>query len=236
MSKSHAVIAIIAAVITLTGCLESPDSLADPSASSEETVRQALRIKADLARGRRWELDWGVASAYDIASEQLIRRVRLPGASFSAARESCLPDMLLSRSGALIVSSNAQPSLWRISPSRFEVERYDIELDSDNDKDFGFTGLTWGADESTLFAVSATTGTLWRIDLVSAKASKVELSAPIRGACGLALAPNAGVGRPSTTLVVTIGSSKAAQRISLAPGLARGEVRNVRSTELAAVK
>ena len=207
MSKSHAVIVIIAAGITLAGCLESRDPIAEPSASTEETVRQALRVKADLARGRRWELDWGVASAYDTASGQLIRRIRLPGANFSVARESCLPDMLLSRSGALIVSSNAQPSLWRISPSRFEVERYDIELDSDNDKDFGFTGLAWGADENVLFAVSATTGTLWRIDLVSAKASKIELSTAIRGACGLSV-----------------------------PDLVRGEGRNVRSMDLAAVK
>ncbi len=236
MSKSHAVIVIIAAGISLAGCLESREPLAETSASGEEMLRQTLRVKSDLSRGRRWELDWGVASAYDTASEQLIRRVRLPGASFSAARESCLPDMLLSRSGALIVSSNAQPSLWRVSPSRFEVERYDIELDSDNDKDFGFTGLAWGADENTLFAVSAATGTLWRLDLVSAKASKIELSTPIRGACGLALAPSAGAERRLKTLVVTIGSTKVSQRISLSPDLARGEVRDARATELAAVK
>src|SRR5258706_11579012 len=148
-------------------------------------LRQTLRVKSDLSRGRRWELDWGVASAYDTASEQLIRRVRLPGANFSAARESCLPDMLLSRSGALIVSSNTLPSLWRISPSRFEVERYDIEVDGDKDKDFGFTGLAWGTDEKVLYAVGEPTGSLWRIDLVSAKASKVELAAPIRAAFGV---------------------------------------------------
>ena len=95
--------------------------------------------------------------------------------------------MLLSRSGALIVSSNAQPSLWRISPSRFEVERYDIEVDSDRDKDFGFTGLTWGTDEKVLYAVGTPTGTLWRIDLVSARASKVDLSTSTREACGLSI-------------------------------------------------
>jgi hypothetical protein len=224
---------IIPAAIILAGCFESQEPLAETPAAGEETLRPALRVKADLARGRRWELGWGAASAYDTASEQLIRRIRLPGASLSGARETCLPDMLLSRSGALIVSSNAQPSLWRISPSRFEVERFDIEVDSDKDKDFGFTGLAWGADEKVLYAVSAAMGTLWRIDLVSAKASKVELSAPIRGACGLALAPSGGPGRQTTTLVVTIDSRKAFQRISLSPDLARGEVSNVRATELA---
>jgi outer membrane protein assembly factor BamB len=226
---------IIPAAIALAGCFEIQKSLAEP-ASVEETLRPALRVKADLARGRRWELGWGVVHAYDTASEQLIRSVRLPGANLSGAPETCLPDMLLSRSGALIVSSNAQPMLWRISPSHFEVERFDIEVDSDKEKDFGFSGLSWGADEKVLYAVSAVTGTLWRIDLDSAKASKVELSTPVRGACGLALAPRGGPGRQTTTLVVKIGSTKASQRISLSPDLARGEVRNVRATEMAAAK
>ena len=224
MSKSLAAIFIIPAAIILAGCFESEGPLAEPSSAGEETVRPALRVRADLARGRRWELAWGAASAYDTASEQLVRTVPLPGASLSAARETCLPDMLLSRTGALIVSSNAQPSLWRISPSRFEVERFDIEVDSDQDKDFGFTGLAWGTDEMVLYAVSATMGTLWRIDLTSGKASKVELSTPIRGACGLALVPGGGPGRQTTTLVVTIDPRMAFQRISLSPDLTRGEV------------
>ena len=75
------------------------------------------------------------ASAYDTATGERIRVVRLSGANLSGAPETCVPDMLVSRTGALIVSSNAQPSLWRISPSHFEVERFDIELDSDRDKD-----------------------------------------------------------------------------------------------------
>ena len=186
MSKYLAAMLIIPAAITLAGCSESEQPLAEP-ASVEETVRPALRVKTDLARGVRWELGWGTISAYDTASERLIRMIPLTGANLSGARESCPPDMLLSHSGAVIISSNAQPFLWRISPARFEVERYDIEVDSDKDKDFGFTGLAWGAGERSLYAVSAETGTLWRIDLLSAKASKVGQSAPLTGACGPAL-------------------------------------------------
>ena len=132
-----------------------------------------------------------------------------------------------------IVSSNAQPTLWRISPARFEIERHDIELDSDNDKDFGFTGLAWGADEKTLYAVSATMGTLWRINLDSAKATRVELSTPVYGACELVLAPS-GRGRQPDILVTTSGSKNATQRISLSPDLKRGDVSSARATALAA--
>jgi len=183
MSKCHAVIFVVRVAILLAGCSEHPAPVAEPVAAREESAHQVLRVKEDLARGRRWELGWGAAYAYDVASGQLIRRVPLPGASFSGARETCLPDMLLSRSGALIVSSNAQPALWRISPAHFEVERFDIAVDSDKVKDFGFSGLAWGADEKALYGVSAVMGTLWRIDLDSAAASKIALSSRAPGAC-----------------------------------------------------
>lgn len=185
MSKSRVAMLLLPAAIALAACVESREPVADVSASSEKVVRPILRVKEDLARGRRWELGWGTLAAYDIATDQLVRSVTLEGANLTGAREACLPDMLLSRSGAVIVSSNAQPSLWRIDPERFEIERYDVEVDGDLDKDFGFSGLAWSADERVLFAVGAPTGTRWRIDLASAKGSKVELSAPIRGDCGL---------------------------------------------------
>jgi hypothetical protein len=179
MSKCHAVIFVVPAVILFAGCSEFPAPIAEPVAAREESAHEVLRVKEDLARGRRWELGWGAAYVYDAASGQLIRRIPLPGASFSAARETCPPDMLLSRSGALIVSSNAHTALWRISPTRFEVERFDIEVDSDKDKDFGFSGLAWDVDEKVLYAVSAVMGTLWRIDLESAAARKIAVTPAI---------------------------------------------------------
>jgi hypothetical protein len=222
MSKCHAVIFVM-----LAGCAESWAPVAEPSAVREESAHEVLRVKEDRARGRRWELGWGAAYVYDVASGQLVRRIPLPRASFAAAREACLPDMLLSRSGALIVSSNANPALWRISPTRFEVELFDIAVDSNKDNDFGFSGLAWDVDEKVLYAASAVMGTLWRIDLESAAASKIVLSSSIPGACGLAVKARSGPGNPSTILVVAIESRGAVQRISLAPGQATGHVTNL---------
>ena len=236
MSKCHAIIFIVPAAIVIAGCSESRAPIAEPVAAYEESVHRALRVKADLAHGRRWELGWGAVYVYDVASEQLVRRIPLPGASFAGAREACLPDILLSRSGALFVSSNAQPVLWRISPARFEVERYDIAVDSDKDNDFGFSGLAWGADEKVLYAVSAVMGTLWRIDLDSAAASKIALSSRIPGACGLAVKAGGASGHPSTTLVVSIGSGSAVHSVSLAPDLTKAEVTKLPVTDLAAAQ
>lgn len=234
MSKCQPAVLVTVAAIVFAGCSESQVPPTGSPASRENGAHQALRVKADLARGRRWELGWGAASAYDVASGQLIRRVPLPGASFAGTPQTCLPDMLLSRSGALIVSSDAQTTVWRVSPSHFEIERYDIAVDSDKDKDFGFSGLAWGADERVLYAVSAAMGTLWRIDLMSSTASKVELSSPIHGACGLAVAASDATGREPPTLVVANGSRNSLQRIFLSSDLTRGVVGNLRATELAA--
>ena len=109
----------------------------------------------------------------------------MPGAVFAGDRDSCPPDMLLSRSGAVIVSSNAHPRLWRISPAHFEVEVYDLALGSDNDKDIGFGDLEWGRSESVLLASASPAGAPWRIDLGTGVATKLATSVAARGPCAL---------------------------------------------------
>jgi len=220
MSKCQAaVVVLIAAAIAFTGCSETQAPIAEPSSLREDTAAaDALRVKTDLARGRRWELRWGAVSAYDVASGQLVRRVPLPRASFAGTGLTCRPDMVMNRFGGLIVSSDAQPTLWRVSPSHFEIERFDIVVDSDREKDFGFSALAWSADERVLYAASAATGTLWRIDLESGTAAKIELSSPILGACGLEVAAG------NAALHVAIGSSDSLYRVFLSPDLARGTV------------
>ncbi len=173
MSKCHAAIFILSATVTLAACVESRDPVTEPRAKAEEAASPMLRVKEDLARGRRWELGWGTVHVYDIATGLLVQSISLQGANLSASRDTRLPDMLLTPSGAMIISSNAQPSLWRISPERFEVERFDVEVDRDNDKDFGFSDLAWTAGGRELHAVSAATGSAWRIDLARGKATKV---------------------------------------------------------------
>jgi hypothetical protein len=234
MSKSHVAILILPAAITLAACVESGKPVAEGTTTMQGAASPVLRVKEDRARGRRWELGWGTASAYDVGTGQLVRTVSLSGANLSAGHDACLPDMLLGRSGAVIVSSNAQPSIWRINAERFEIERYDIEVDSDQDKDFGFSGLAWSADEMVLYAVSAATGSMWSIDLASSKASKVELSAPVHGACGLARVASPGAWRGATTLVVTIEPTKTTRLVSITPDMARGKVEVRDETSLAA--
>lgn len=123
------------------------------------------RAKFDPVRGHRWELQGATVSLYAIGGD-LIREVRLPGAIFTNGRDACPPDMLVApRTGELIVASNANHRLWRVHPSRRELQVYDIEVSAERDKDFGFAGLAWGASEKTVYARSSVSSKAWRIDL-----------------------------------------------------------------------
>ncbi len=188
MSKYLAAILIVPAAITLTGAVAPPSIHPGPPAPREVAAEKPLAVKLDLARGRRWELGGGHVLAYDMASGELLRRISLPGGIVSGSRDSCLPDMIVGRSGALIVSSNARARLWRISPARYEVEIFDLALDRDEDKDLGFGNLAWESNETILSATSSPMGTPWRIDLAAAKASRREPSEPMHASCAPARA------------------------------------------------
>jgi hypothetical protein len=171
MTKCQLGFSTLFAALAFAGCVATPEPVFQ--AIALEAKAPALRTKVDLARGMRWEMRWGSVEAYDIASGQLIRAVPLPGAVLAGAKEAGLPDMVLDRLGALIVSSNITTRLWRVSPARFEVEVLDIETEGDAGRDFGFTGLARGPSDREIYAASEPMQTVWRVDLTSGKASKM---------------------------------------------------------------
>jgi hypothetical protein len=230
MFKSHAWVANILTALATGGCVESPQALAAASPAPSEALDAVVRVRTDPAHGRRWELAWGAVFVYDDAGDELLRRIPLTGASLSDTPSTCRPDLLVSRSGEVIVSSNAQPTLWRIDADIAAVRRYDVALDSDGDKDFGFSALAWSSDEQVLYAASAIMGTLWRIDLDRAAATKIELTAPIRGVCGLVAATGADGTRQ---LIAAFGNGAAPRQIALSPDLATGVVSGAGERSLA---
>lgn len=166
MSKSKVGVSILVAA-SVIGFVTPQHSFAGSS----------VAVVVDRAHDRRWELAWGSVAAYDIESGKLLRTLRLPHAFLSGSRESCAPDMIVDRNGVLFVSSNVEPKLWRIGPTRFEIEILDLELDSDREREIGFTRLAWNGDGSVLQAVNAATGTSWQVDVVAGTARKVGQSA-----------------------------------------------------------
>jgi hypothetical protein len=180
---------------------------------------EALRVQADVARNRLWVLHGDGVYVYEITTRRQIGRFALPEWMFVREAFNCAPDLALDPSGAAIVSSNVRTVLWRLDPERFAVRRQELALDTDRDKDVGFTGLAFA--DGLLFGVDAVHGSLWKIDLVAGKAEKLALSSPLRGACGLARHPNAAPGR---SLVLCAPGAKGIRRIDLSPDLRRGNV------------
>lgn len=147
--------------------------------SPEGTI---LRIRPDAERNLLWVLDHQGVAIHNNTSGRLVQRIALPGWVVAGRQFGCPPDLALDSSGRAIVSSNVLPVLWRIEPARFEVDKIELALDADQDKDVGFSGLSFAPD-GALLAVSATLGSLWRIDLRASSARKVTSFAPVRGAC-----------------------------------------------------
>jgi hypothetical protein len=143
---------------------------------------QLLRIRADAERNRLWLLERDAVSLYHNRSGKLLQRIVLPGWTFVGKQFGCPPDLALDPSGAVFVTSNVLPVLWRIDPHQFEVTLLDVALDADQEKDAGFTSLAFAAD-GTLFAANAIHGTLWRIDVRASTAEKVARSTTVREVC-----------------------------------------------------
>ena len=161
----HVAVAVIA-VAMLSACDRSSLQRERPAAAKLKVVR------ADPARNRLWVLDHEVISVYDNTNGRQLRRIVLPEWIVLPQRYSCLPDLALDSSGTAFVSSNVLPVLWRIDPQRYEVTRIELALDTDTDKDVGFTGLSFAGD-GTLLAAGAMAAALWQIDTSAASARKI---------------------------------------------------------------
>jgi hypothetical protein len=173
-------------IFLITGCGKPPAPIAADKVQAIETNPAAAipvakridsdpiyRVRVDHQRGRYWVLGDDHVQVYNAAGKRLISKVMIPG--WNVAGSVGLPDLVLDRSGAALVSSNAVPMLWHIDPERFSVTRKEILLQTRENWDVGFSGLAF-TPEGTLLGVTAFEGTLWKIDTHSEVATQIELS------------------------------------------------------------
>jgi len=184
------------AAFLLASCISQEHAGESPAAGQDydfrigtyrHSERAALRVRMDNARNRQWVLTPDGVRVYDAATKQLIRTIELPG--WSNARIACDPDLALDSRGSAIVSSNAQPTLWRIDGGDFTVSTREIRLRDREQWDVGFGALAYATD-GTLLGSTHEGGTLWRVDLENGSA-RIVLAQGVR-TCNLALAPAGG--------------------------------------------
>ena len=175
---------------------------------------RTLRVVQDAARNQYWLLQRDGVYLYDAATQALKKRYELPGWLYVRQHYACAPDLALDARGAAVISSNIAPVLWRVDPAKGEVTTHELALDADNDKDVGFSGLVYAAEQGAFFAVSSVQGSLWRIDSLLRKAQKIPVSTSLEHACGLAL------DRTKTRRTVVLcarGDDGGARAVHLAP-------------------
>lgn len=181
---------VSALIVPVGGCdlgVASTRAL-DPAGNATESPPPRARYGVDPARDRVWFLTRDGVSVYDVAKSQRIS-VPLPSWLRVDTPYGHLPDLALGPSGEAVITSNVVPTLWRIDPETLAVSVHPLLLDSDTDKEVGFSGLVYSSEHEAFFAVSGVHGSLWRIDRELETARKIWLSAPLSKAFGLAVLP-----------------------------------------------
>jgi hypothetical protein len=143
------------------------------------------RYQVDHVRDRVWLLAGDGVQLYDAAAGKIAPP--LPNWQWVDAPYGCLPGLALGPEGEAVITSNVLSTLWRIDPDTLAVSVHRLVLDSDPDKDVGFSGLVYSPEQGAYFAVSGMHGSLWRIDARLERARKIPLSAPVPGVCGVTI-------------------------------------------------
>lgn len=165
MSLQLKLLSAVAAAMLLPAC--------DGSVRREGPPEVGLEIvRVDLAHNRRWVLRKDALTVYDHMNGRRLRQIILPDWVLAGPKDGCAPDIVLDASGAALVSSNVLPVLWRVDPQRFQLTRIALELETDTDREVGFTGLSFSPD-GQLLAAGATFPSLWRIDLSAGRARRI---------------------------------------------------------------
>jgi hypothetical protein len=170
---------LLSACDSATGLRESPGR--DMTSTGTKWHWDALRVKVDSTRNRRWVLDLKFVDVYDKRTDNLIKRIDLP--PWTVADFVCPPDIAFDRTGTAYISHNVEPKLWQIDPDTFLLKEHRLRLLQRESLDIGLTKLRFSAD-GTLFAGASLGGLQWRIDLESATGQPVDVLGSVMDECG----------------------------------------------------
>jgi hypothetical protein len=152
---------------------------------SSTVAAESYRHRAQPEQARTWVID---ANGLFLEEARKPRRaISLPQWQWAHEPYACAPDIAIGPRGEVIVTSNVLPVLWKVEPETLAVSVHRLQLDVDQDKDVGFSGLVYSPRDGAYLAVSELHGSMWRIDPLLLRAQKIALSEPVRGACSVSM-------------------------------------------------
>ena len=196
----------------------------DPTPIRVEAERPQFRHQVDKARNRVWFLTRNGVHLYDPESPNKTLRIDLPDWIRVGEPLACMPDLVLDPKSEALISSNILPWLWRIDPDTLAVSKHELALDADTNREIGFSGLAYSAEQRAFIAVSHFHGSLWRIDASLATAQKIPLSAPIPQACGIAIQPRAIERKMARGIRLCVDTGQGGWAVDLAPDQRSGDI------------
>lgn len=146
------------------------------------TIALFLVSSAGIAGNHTWSLSRDGVIAPATAGSRVIQ---LPGWHWADERYACPPALAVGPRGEALVTSNVVPTLWRVDALTLRVTAHPLELDSDQDKDVGFSTLHYVPGEDVFIAFSAAHGSTWRIDAGLMRAQKLAGAPAGRTQCAI---------------------------------------------------
>jgi hypothetical protein len=123
-----------------------------------------------MAGDKTWSLGRdGVFVPHSVRTQLIV----LPGWQWAGERYTCPPALAVGPRGEALVTSNVVPTLWKVDALTLRVTAHHLELDTDHEKDVGFSTLRYLPGEDVWIAFSATQGSTWRIDSGLTRAQKL---------------------------------------------------------------
>ena len=126
---------------------------------------------ADEARGRVYAVAGEGLEVRDARTGARIASLALQDWFVVRPEYACPPAIALGPKGAVVVTSNAMATVWRVDPESLRVTRHRLLRDADLGRDFGFTRLRW-SPESQAYVATADDGARWEIEASLTRAWK----------------------------------------------------------------
>ena len=181
------VLAVLAMIASLPAC-ESGGTLAGIRESDATPIASGsiIRQRSDPARGRHWVLTKDGLDVYDSVQRRKLAHLKVPGYHWLQEVFACAPDLALDPKGAIVITSNAMTTLWRVDPESLAITRHELVVEPETGKDFGFTSLTYSSSRGAYYGVASFDGTVWRIDPQLQGAREPAFNHSFAKACGQA--------------------------------------------------
>ncbi len=143
-----------------------------------------MNSRIDESRGRLWVLTTEGVDLYESRQRRKLAHFDIPNWIWARQPYACPPDLALSPTGEVLITSNVVPTVWRLDPSIPVITRHELVLMDTPGQEFGFTSLEYSKAQEAFIGVSSVGGSVWRVDSLLREASRMPEAQALSKACG----------------------------------------------------